>query len=531
VEQQTTVPTQAFLLAIFASAAAVACGHRCGLPNTVVLGLALLLCGGFGIAYRLRRHRDADRSALDRRAAWSAAAGIGLPLTVSVILWRSPGFDGLLLHSDAAAFAAVLVTTGFAAMPVSSMIDWFYVLPKALGLIGVPIWVDDAAGDTRGALGKDRRRRIAQVWVFHRGLCELIVLVSLALFLAIILVAVGNAFTDDKTLPAAIESLGGAGVAFAAVQYLTPRLEGALNFVLAAPVGLGMWVEGRDARGDAVRGLVVDVSIAPGIKVIDHEDERQRFIPLKEAPHVSPLPMPPEADDTWRQQTVHTFLAHDPRTAKEDGGPSWLRTPHVLRHAGRVLLIAFVACGVAAQLFDGGREPARHMVSELVHGRAGWVMTLGFACWAAALTVGVVALGLRAARDRLGLGATGIAVLLAVAALGVVTLTVFPTQTIAGELPAGVARTTTGRLHDLGSAVVMASLTAAVATSAVAWWRRGRREATVALALLTVAVGVTVAGLAIGPSVGGLRQRALLLAAIAWQWMLLGDATRRAAAR
>jgi hypothetical protein len=181
--------------------------------------------------------------------------------------------------------------------------------------------------------------------------------------------------------------------------------------------------------------------------------------------------------------------------------------------ASRTVLALFVACTVVAQLANTGVGPARHMLSELAHGRAGWVMTVGFACWAAALVLGAIVLAGREAR--------GVAALMAIAAVGVVVLAVFPTQTVAGELPSGVARTTAGRLHDIGSGVVTIALLTAAITTAV------RRRSVVLAALVGAAVIATVVGLAIGPSVGGVRQRVLLLAAVSWQWLIVGDARDR----
>jgi hypothetical protein len=173
-------------------------------------------------------------------------------------------------------------------------------------------------------------------------------------------------------------------------------------------------------------------------------------------------------------------------------------------------------------LANTNADPARHMVSELVHGRAGWVMTVGFACWAMALVLGAVVFAGVAARERHGVWAGGIAVLLMVAAAGVVVLAVFATQTVAGELPAGVARTTAGRLHDAGSGVATLALAAGAAISGVRAWRDGdRRTSAMVVALLAIAIAATVVGLAIGSSVGGLRQRVLLLAAVTWQWLVV----------
>jgi hypothetical protein len=222
-------------------------------------------------------------------------------------------------------------------------------------------------------------------------------------------------------------------------------------------------------------------------------------------------------------------FARDPDVA--DAGSTTrrnIRTLRVTAIAGRALIVGFVACAVGAQSADADREPLRHTISELVHGPAGWAMTTGFACWAAAMALGAWAvLAAVAVRNRRSRAMDGVALLLAVAACGVVVLTVFPTQTVAGELPRGTAWTTTGRLHDLGSLVTQVALVAAALTSVYAF-RRGDRLVMPTLGLLTIAAVAFCAGLAIGPSVGGLRQRVVLVCGLVWLWLLLSEVRRAA---
>jgi hypothetical protein len=302
-----------------ASIAAVLCGHRCGLPNLIVLGITIVLWLGLlaGYAWQARGRRDPSRTALDHRAAVSATAGFGVPFIVSAVLWRSSGFDGLVFTTDAAAFCAVLFTVFFAAILASSMVDWYYVLPKALGVTGPPIWLTNT--EAGGDLGKERRRNIAQVWIFHRGVCELLTLSCVALLAAILLVAAGHALSGDHTLPAAIEALGGSGIAVGILQYLGPRLRDGLNFVLSSPVGLGMWVhaEGEDKRERT--GLVVDVSIAPGVKLVTEDGERF-FIPLAQSHLPSPATRP---DGVTRDRSRALVEEHLGRDAPRTGGTPW----------------------------------------------------------------------------------------------------------------------------------------------------------------------------------------------------------------
>jgi hypothetical protein len=176
----------------------------------------------------------------------------------------------------------------------------------------------------------------------------------------------------------------------------------------------------------------------------------------------------------------------------------------------RAALALFIACLVAAHLLNAGLDPTRHMVSEYANQRSGWVIEAGFCAWAMALLLLAAA----------GSAARAVSVLLVIAALGVVVLAAFPTQTSAGTLPAGVARSTGGRLHDLGSDLTTLALVAAAVTSAAAARRRHDPPATAMVVVLGLVALATVVGLVIGPSVAGLRQRAMLGGALAWLWLL-----------
>jgi hypothetical protein len=175
----------------------------------------------------------------------------------------------------------------------------------------------------------------------------------------------------------------------------------------------------------------------------------------------------------------------------------------------RAALALFVACLVAAHLLNTELDPARHMVSEYANHRAGWVIEAGFGAWIAALLLGAGETSTRA-----------VSILLVVAALGVSVLAIFHTQTSAGRLPSGVARSTGGRLHDLGTDLATVALLAAAVTSAAAARRRHDPQSATIVVILGVVVFATVVGLAIGPSVAGLRQRAMLGGAVMWLWLL-----------
>ncbi len=187
--------------------------------------------------------------------------------------------------------------------------------------------------------------------------------------------------------------------------------------------------------------------------------------------------------------------------------------PAVLGRAAELGVIVFVAIVVSEHALDPSLAPATHEISEYVHSPAGAVMVVGFGVWMVSLAAtSVVA---RAARFGPLLWGS-----LAVAAAGMLLTATFATETSAGRLPPGAVLTLSGRLHDLGSGATTAALVvAALASSAQrALGRPFRRRAA---ALLATALVGDLALLAVGPAVGGIRQRLLVGAGCAWQILFL----------
>lgn len=157
-------------------------------------------------------------------------------------------------------------------------------------------------------------------------------------------------------------------------------------------------------------------------------------------------------------------------------------------------------------------------ISEYAVRGVGWLMTGGFVAWAVALAATARLAG-DAIRGARGLALSG---LLAVAATGMLVTAGCATQAVHGEVPADVARTTEGHLHDLGSGAVFVALVLALALSLHAV-----SDARIAAA---IAIAVTcVAWLAlplIGLDVPALAQRMMVLAACAWHWTLAAALTR-----
>jgi MFS family permease len=197
-------------------------------------------------------------------------------------------------------------------------------------------------------------------------------------------------------------------------------------------------------------------------------------------------------------------------TSAYEAGNARTRRLRVLATVG---VVFFVVCVASEHLLSPALGPARHEISEYVHTRSGAVMTAGFLAWALSLAASA-ALVWRVLR------ASVLATLLCLASLAVIVVACFPTQTSAGALPAGAMLSTTGRLHDVGSGLTTLALFLAVTVSTLDSRLSStfRRRAGVLIAATVASASVL---LAIGSSVGGIRQRLLVLAACLWQILLL----------
>lgn len=183
---------------------------------------------------------------------------------------------------------------------------------------------------------------------------------------------------------------------------------------------------------------------------------------------------------------------------------------------GGVALAGFVLVTVAEHGLRADLDPLRHEVSEYANGSHGGVMTAGFAAWT--LSLAATALAAWSARARaIGVGA-------AVASAGALLIAVCHTHAVAGAVPAGTTLGTAGRVHDIGGEVLAAGLLAAAA-AAITTRPRTDTLARTALASVVAFVAATVVLLPMGASVGGLRQRITLGAAVLLQGAVLRDAT------
>lgn len=185
----------------------------------------------------------------------------------------------------------------------------------------------------------------------------------------------------------------------------------------------------------------------------------------------------------------------------------------------RIGVAAFLAALALEHVLAPDLGVEHDRISEYAVRGVGWLMVSGFVAWAAALAATALLAGgaLRGARRR-ALGG-----LLALAASGMVITSAFATQAVHSEVPAGVARTTEGVMHDLGSGAVLVALLFAALLSLAAV-PGARVAAAVALAVACVAsFGLPLAGM----DAPALAQRMMVVATCAWHWTLAGALARQ----
>ncbi len=191
--------------------------------------------------------------------------------------------------------------------------------------------------------------------------------------------------------------------------------------------------------------------------------------------------------------------------------------PKSLSTLARGGLLGFVGLVAVQHPLRTDLPAQAHFVSEYASGSTELVMAAAFAAWG----VGSAA----AAALAWTRGLRAVPVLLVVAAAGTFLAAGFDTQTVAGELPAGVVRTQAGKLHDQGTlGIFVGLLGAAVWGLRSERTRRYRRGVAVAAAALVLAPGVLVAANLDWPGIG---QRAIILVGIGVELLLVSELSRR----
>lgn len=197
-----------------------------------------------------------------------------------------------------------------------------------------------------------------------------------------------------------------------------------------------------------------------------------------------------------------------------------------LRIAGLAGLAGFVGLVAAQHLWRADDlPPAEHFVSEYAVGDGGWVQVVAFLAWAGSLAATVeVTRRAYAGRERRVARAVVIAGV-AAGTVGAVACAAFATETVGGELPAGVVKSTAGELHDLGSAFIFFGLLVAAVGSVRLVRDRGYRLSVLGLAVLLFAIPSAL--VAFGYDAPGWGQRGFIAVGCLWQWRFLQASSSR----
>lgn len=191
----------------------------------------------------------------------------------------------------------------------------------------------------------------------------------------------------------------------------------------------------------------------------------------------------------------------------------------VVSLVARAGIAVFVAVVALEHVLRPDVPPAQRFISEYGRGWTQPVHTLAFLAWAVAAVACLrLALRVRARRVARSLTASGFAV----ATAGTLLAAAFVTQTVGGEMPAGVERTLAGRLHDAGTLLILVGLLGAALASLrlVAVLRYRLVIAVLAFALVAMVSAMVLLGID-APGVG---QRGFVVIGCAFQWAFASSA-------
>lgn len=184
-------------------------------------------------------------------------------------------------------------------------------------------------------------------------------------------------------------------------------------------------------------------------------------------------------------------------------------------------LAAFLVIVGVEHLLRPDLPPPDHFVSEYSRGSTKPLQVVAFAAWTASMAA-AAALAARALPRGRPVSRTVAVLALGVATAGGALAAAFTSQTIAGQLPAGVQRTLGGRLHDLGTLFILAGLVVAALASLRLVRRTRYRLTVVGLGVALVAVVPVLVALRIDAP--GIGQRAFILIGCAWLWRFAAEA-------
>lgn len=273
-------------------------GREAALTLGTTLSVGIAVWAYFRLLYGIRlrksdRKRSADRAVKDRVMLDCLLVGLLLPCGVA---WVAFAVDGLNvidppLSGGEAVFTSLCVSLIPLSMLVSSSVDWYLIRPFREGVHGPPACHPEVQ-QTTGPMD------YARYWIMHRMVAEFLVYSSIVGLIALTATIVGER-TDSETGKNVFNLIGLIGIVSWSVSELG-KLKAALEFVRYPTCGLAEWVTGRNGDGQDIAGFALDVSIDPGVQLIEAPRghpardiaERDRSVPLKYRRTIKSIPAP-----------------------------------------------------------------------------------------------------------------------------------------------------------------------------------------------------------------------------------------------
>ena len=190
---------------------------------------------------------------------------------------------------------AVVASLGFLAIPfgilVSSSLDWYLIRPFREGVYNEPVCKPEIHQEGRGL-------DYARYWILHRMVSEFTVYAGIVILVGLFFAA-GSTLIHSEEGKAVLGFIGGLGIAVWSISELS-GLRAALTFVRYPRCELGAWVSGRTADCVDISGFILDVSISPGVQLIDEPRghparniaEKKCSVPLRQAHNIEDISPP-----------------------------------------------------------------------------------------------------------------------------------------------------------------------------------------------------------------------------------------------
>ena len=206
--------------------------------------------------------RTSERAGKDRVMVIAALLGLVIPATLAYAAAADGGLTPLepALRHGLAVLTMLCALTIPLAMLVSSAVDWYLIRPFREGVYDLPACQPEKQASAEAM-------DYARYWIAHRMVCEFFVYLAIAGLIALAATVAGEE-THSETGTNVLNLLGIAGILAWSLAELG-KLKAALDFVRYPTCSLASWVRGRNAAGADIEGFVLDVSVKPGVQLID----------------------------------------------------------------------------------------------------------------------------------------------------------------------------------------------------------------------------------------------------------------------